>query len=609
MANKEYMTTQELVDDLSDDEIDVIAFGSGDNASYIIKAKNDTGSRMTSSRLETQDDDFIDIYDSKGLIKPPFNPEILLYLYECNNTLMQCVRVMQRNIVGFGYQFLDNLQDEDIRRKYEKEIDLEYNKLKRFFEYVSVDQDFISVYNKVVMDLEVQGNAFLEVIRYSNTGKIAGFEYLPARTMRITNVDPDWQEVKLKIPNIEGRITGYTDEETFNKQFRKYCQVVQTSTKNKMIWFKEYGDPRLMDASSGTFIKGTPNKSTQNSTVNKRNTQLNYVDIDKVSNNNISNYAHEIIHFKIENPKYDYGIPRWIGNLLSVMGSRHADELNLNFFKNGAIFDFAILISGGHVAKTAAADIKKYIKDSRGLKDNPGIMIIQSELPGTASMANLHNAKIEIVNLNKHDDMMFEKYSNFTITRTRSSFCIPPIYLGLPEDYSKASVETSQKVVEEQVFSPERKKIDFWVNRFLWPELDVRFHVFEMKGPQMVKAEEISLISKTFEKHLSSREQRKLVDSVTTIELDNIDMNEQIDQLFLNYPPNITEKLIDIGKSMSQVPGGNPEDDISNDSIVTPQEKIVQNTEEVKKFFKAVNSVAQLSSLQKKITQIVENMD
>ena len=47
--------------------------------------------------------------------------------------------------------------------------------------------------------------------------------------------------------------------------------------------------------------------------------------------------ATEILHFRVHNPRSAYGVPRWIGNLLAVLGSRQAEEVNFLYFENKSV--------------------------------------------------------------------------------------------------------------------------------------------------------------------------------------------------------------------------------------------------------------------------------
>jgi capsid portal protein len=52
-------------------------------------------------------------------------------------------------------------------------------------------------------------------------------------------------------------VTYYRDGQKFQrkKKFRRYVQIIYG---NKVVWFKEFGDPRIMDIRNGNFGDSTP---------------------------------------------------------------------------------------------------------------------------------------------------------------------------------------------------------------------------------------------------------------------------------------------------------------------------------------------------------------
>ena len=53
--------------------------------------------------------------------------------------------------------------------------------------------------------------------------------------------------------------------------------------------------------------------------------------------------ATELLHFALHSPRSPYGVPRWIGNLLSVLGSRQMEEVNYLYFSNKSVPPLALL--------------------------------------------------------------------------------------------------------------------------------------------------------------------------------------------------------------------------------------------------------------------------
>jgi capsid portal protein len=55
--------------------------------------------------------------------------------------------------------------------------------------------------------------------------------------------------------------------------------------------------------------------------------------------------------------------------------------------------------------------------------------------------------------------------------------------VGRSDDYSKSTAESSRRLADEQVFSPERDEFDALINRFLFPEMGVIYHKFKSSTP------------------------------------------------------------------------------------------------------------------------------
>lgn len=84
------------------------------------------------------------------------------------------------------------------------------------------------------------------------------------------------------------------------------------------VFFREFGDPRQMEATTDEYTEQPP-----------------------------ANPATEIVHDKIGTGHY--GIPRWIGHVPSLAGTRKAEELNWRYFDQGRHTPMAITVTGGQL--------------------------------------------------------------------------------------------------------------------------------------------------------------------------------------------------------------------------------------------------------------------
>jgi len=516
------------------------------------------------------------------VLEPTNNPRLLCYLLELNSTLTQCVDAMATNIEAFGYDLIETVEAVEERMQLEEDIRLEARRIRLFFDYASAEHSWAQLRKKKRKDQETTGNAYWEVVRNVD-GSIGGFEHLPVVTMRMTPQDTEYVDSVIRMPSLEENYT-YEDR-VFPRRFRRFVQIIETTGGKHKIWFKEYGDPRTMDSRTGQFVDepatgGSAPAEMPMQTARRRN---NARDKGKNGNQGTTEVvtqgefiaASEVIHFRIDDPDSEYGVPRWMGAMLAVLGGRDADETNANFFANGAMWDYAVMISGGHISDETVREIRDLVKKKRGKDHAHKVLVIQVEsaASGNVFQQQADKSKVELVPLNHREDMMFAEYQKWCVDRIGEAFRLPPMFFGRMKDYTHANAETSKRVAEEQVFGPERSEFDEFINRFIMPEMGVRYHQFRSRGPTISRAEEMERIMKTFGPYVTGREARLLFAQLTDIRLDDVDENDQVDQIWLWYPAPVAQAMITLMRSMKQVPGSYPTDDyeVAPPPPVTPE--------------------------------------
>lgn len=335
----------------------------------------------------------------------------------------------------------------------------ERQKLQHFFDYVSVDHSFVKLRGIMRQDLEQLGNAYWEVLR-NQAGEPTQFVYVPGFTVRLMHADKEPTQVTMPVPRTLLRVT----DEPVYRRFRRYLQIVPGQGKT---YFKDFGDPRVYSSKTGKPYKDEKV-------------------LEKAEPGVLP--ANELVHFKVHSSSSAYGTPRWIAELLAVLGNRHAEEINLAYFENKSIPPMAILVSGGHLTADDVAALKDYMKNEiRGKRNFHKIMVLQAEPFGDAlSGANSGSVKIEIKPLTdtQHDDGLFMKYQEANGDRIGGVFRIPRLLRGDVRDFNRATAQASLEFAEQQVFSPIRMDFDWWVNRFILPALGVRLHKFRSRGPE-----------------------------------------------------------------------------------------------------------------------------
>ncbi len=467
--------------------------------------------RTTASNQITRDD-YTTAFTELGAIDPVYDPEMLTLIFEHSNSLRQNVDAFATNIDGFGHRFdpvidlessevdeviadaiyLDRLRlvedpvnpdpkaadkvayptAEEVKAK-KKEVHqkmrMEKSRLRYFFEYCSPDSSFVSLRRKTRQDLETTGNSYWEVLR-NNAGQIVQFIYVPALTIRLLPLDPEPMIAKQKI-----RVSPLSfDEVEYSTRTRRLVQVVE----GRAVMFKELGDTRVISSETGRI----------------------YPSIDAlIQGEPLAKPATELIHFKVHSARSVYGVPRWIGNLLSVIGSRQAEEVNFNYFENKSVPPLAILISGGRMTAESVTRTQDYIETQiKGKRNFHKIMIIEAEGPSGTTGDNASKTKIDIKPLTgaQHNDALFQDYDERNIDKVGQAFRLPRMLRGDIRDFNRATADAALTFAEMQVFQPERQDFDFIMNRKILGALGIQFWEFVSLAPVMRDPEAMSNVVK-----------------------------------------------------------------------------------------------------------------
>jgi PBSX family phage portal protein len=413
--------------------------------------------------LKMTEDPFSGSYGG-GILEPPYNIEFLAHLMDHSNVLSQCVEAMETNIDAFGFTLKPvGRADPENDGIYTEEAEAERQRLLSFFAYCNPDIPYTQIRRRTRRDIESTGNGYWEVIRNA-AGEISWIEHIESHTMRLVKLDAEATPVKIKIRDDEA---NEYREETYRKQFRRFVQI----RNGAKVYFKEFGDPRVINYRTG-----------------------NVAEAEESAHEGFKP-ATEVIHFKLYSPHSSYGVPRWIGNLLAVLGSRQAEEVNYEYFENNTVPPLALLVSG-KLGEGTVKRIQDFVDDHmRGRKGFHKMLVVEAS-PSSEAMPGVAPPKVAIqfqpLSDAQQKDSLFDNYDQANREKIRSSFRLPPIYVGLTSDYTRATAHESKSIAEEQVFSPEREDHDFIINRKLFPEMGVVFWEYKSKAPDTT---DISIMS------------------------------------------------------------------------------------------------------------------
>jgi PBSX family phage portal protein len=453
----------------------------GKMRAIVIKADGDVPQAPSKAIVDPWENITID--SSQGIISPPFDPIGLQSIYEMSSELQSNIDAMSTNIPGFGWRlkrlpYTLPVEGKEPDELLELHVQEEKQNLEAFLTYIDYDdQSFTKLRGRYREDQEVTGNAYIEVVRDLG-GRPANWRFMPAYTMRTTMTDPTVIPIAQKQRMIRNghSVMRYVRKQ---KRFRKFVQAKvngpfgysTTRTMDQqpsMVWFKQYGDPRTMDWRTGDFI-------------------------DDPSQLDPQWHATEILHIKNESSRSVYGIPRWIGALVPLLGVRSAEEINFSTFKNNNIPSLAILVSGGSMTEGSIERIGQFVESSIQGDDNYSKILILEAEGIEDDMGDMANVRMQIQPLTseQHTDALFTNYDQRSREKIRQSFRLPPIYVGRAEDYTRSTADVSRRIADEQIFNPERLEEDHLINRFLLQEFDMVFHEFVTNTPNITNDEDL----------------------------------------------------------------------------------------------------------------------
>jgi PBSX family phage portal protein len=399
------------------------------------------------------------LFGAAGALEPPYDPEALCLLFEHSNALRQNVDAYATNIDGFGFRlepaidfdaedadrrvaeclYLERLaaqergelpadaelepSDEQVKERRRELVRLaraERARLMGFFESCSFEHSFVELRRRTRQDLEVTGNAFWEVLRNAR-GEVARLVHVPAHTMRLMPLDAAPVEVSETV-----RVSPVAVERLLTPQrLRRFVQIQY----GQRTFFKQLGDPRVLSRKTGQAFQGLD---------------------ELLAADRLDGLATEILHFAIHSPRSPYGIPRWVGTMLAVMGSRQMEEVNFLYFENKSVPPLALLVSGGRLSEASVPRIERFIEENlKGKANFHKILVLEAE--GGSHTSDAARARIELRPLTdaQQQDALFQDYDRRNIDKVGSAFRLPRLLRGDTTDFNRACYSADTETLTE----------------------------------------------------------------------------------------------------------------------------------------------------------------
>lgn len=392
------------------------------------------------------------------LIEPVFAYRDLLKVYQSSTILQQCVDAMVTNVESYGLEleYVGPDGQEDGRAAVN-----EKNRIQRLLGTLTSDGRPLSKHRENSrVDFEVLGARCFEVIQDA-VGRVVGFDHVSTVNIRMTSKEKDATDVWVTDPQTGAR-------KPIKRRFRRFVQI---GDGGKKTWFKEYGDPRKIDPATG-----------------------------KVNNSlSIEDEATAMFYDGRYCPGTPAGVPRWAGAIPSLLGSREAEMVNLNFFRDNAIPAMAILVSGGALTEESFDKIESYIQGVRGAKSMNRIVVMEAVSEGAEAAAidgSLPAPKVDIKPMlsERQHEGLFKNYIEEAERKARSAFRLPPIYIGSASEYNRASAFASVLTADQQIFVPERMAWDAMFENVVLSTHNIRFWRVRSAGPGLQDPQEVARV-------------------------------------------------------------------------------------------------------------------
>jgi capsid portal protein len=284
-------------------------------------------------------------------------------------------------------------------------------------------------------------------------------------------------------------------------KYRRYAQSI--GGVGKFVWFKEFGDERIMDQITGRFVGRYVWDSKTSQYVKFFEGFASEVEFKKA--NPQFREATELLYYSLYNAMgIPYPVPRWMGCHTLARGLIASEMVNAEFFDNNMVPPVAIKVSNGRLTAQTRERLESQLETrKRGRENFWKVLTLESESESRSRvLSNTGTPTIEIQPLAEviPNDATHQDYDEKGRLKLRSQFRLPPAHVGQESQYTRQSIQASKVAAEEQVFQPEREEDDDCYNKFLMPALRINHWLYKTNSPPVADnqqmAQVLSILSK-----------------------------------------------------------------------------------------------------------------
>lgn len=379
---------------------------------------------------------------------------------------------------------------------YKKRARLEKAQLEIYFENLCYEYPFEELLNRTDMNRGEFGFCGWQIIRDPFTGMPIRAQLVEALHLRHTIPD----KVPVPVPHFRRISKIHYEEVRVERRFRR---LLVRNHVGQMIWFKQFGDPRVMSDKTG----------------------LLYPDIKtfEAAQKGLNPMAHEFITAKPANEilffdeyaagSNGYGLPPWHGAAPGVQATRLAWELIVDDLANGKIPRGLLSIVDGEVGDEVAEALKEFFREG-GKNNRNRLAILRFFTAKMQQVAGAGRASAEFTDLSgsQNLDAIHPNMRADVENLVGESFGNPPILRGATKDVQNKAVSTdARKVAEELRYVPRRRQWEYLINQAFVRPLGIKFWRFKLKAPRQIDVKEWGMpLAKLVEQNVLRPEEARM---------------------------------------------------------------------------------------------------
>lgn len=419
------------------------------------------------------------------IIRPPLSQHELSVLSEFSGSLGANLDGMMIGVEGFGQKLVE---DEELSKAQKSTFETRINTERRWLETHLIKnpnphQSLKELRKQLQKDKQSTGNAWLELIPGLKEGMYSCYNRIEPSNLWIVKADNKFTRISQNYVNENFQLK----QKTFLVRLRRYVQIVG----RKKVFFKEFRDPRHIHAQTGEVLRVRANSKGVQVPVDAKGNEVKK-----------GMLARELYHFKIPTTRRTpYGMPTFTGNIIAIKGSRSSEESNILTLQNNNIPSMAVMVSGGLLTDGSINRLQEFVDTSIKSDLNYSKFLILEGESNHDALSGASSMKIEIKPLTneQHTDALWDKYDDKNNAKIRRAFRQPPAMVGETENISRDIAETSEKMAEKYVYSPERESIDEEWNKIIVQQ-GIVFHSIKGNSPNVTNDQDLIKILSTAEK-------------------------------------------------------------------------------------------------------------